>query len=377
MFEKLFPGKSMLKSSGLVLLLFFTLTQIRASEITLTLKDSPFNGTYVFMLFDSPSSFGDLRDPFKTSSFVSSEETIYTVSDIPAGDYAFIVYFDENKNGRLDRNFIGIPLEPIFFSNNYRPHGPPVFNKAKVSLPDNSALKIDLIFLPDVEHQGGFSMGVGLLARSSPYLGSKTTVIRVIPALTYMGERLLLLGPNIQWNLIRSGDFKLAATFMYRMGVYEEKDSTILEGMGDRKNTLFAGLDMQYALPFRIKISLLAATDALDKTGGTSVKIKLSKSFQAGSVRLSPSLALNWQDSTLSNYDFGVPQTTAREGRPFYTLDETVNYETGINAMIELPRNWSFIFQLSAELLDEDISGSPIVSKDYVLKSFLALSCKV
>ncbi|MBN2144001.1 MAG: hypothetical protein JW774_05180, partial [Candidatus Aureabacteria bacterium] len=91
MFVKPVLGKSILIRSGLVLLFYFVLIQTRASEITLTLNDSPFNGTYVFMLFDSPSSFGDLRDPFKTSSFINSGETVYTISDIPAGDYAFIV----------------------------------------------------------------------------------------------------------------------------------------------------------------------------------------------------------------------------------------------------------------------------------------------
>ncbi|MBN2145268.1 MAG: MipA/OmpV family protein, partial [Candidatus Aureabacteria bacterium] len=122
---------------------------------------------------------------------------------------------------------------------------------------------------------------------------------------------------------------------------------------------------------------LRAATDALDKTGGNTAKIQLSKSFQAGSVRLTPNLALNWQDSTLSNYEYGVPAANATKDRPFYHLNDTLSHETGFNAMIELPRNWSFVFQFGAELLDEAVTDSPLINKDYVFKGFMALSCKV
>ena len=39
---------------------------------------------------------------------------------VPPGRYAVQAYHDENNNGRLDRNFLGIPSEPYGFSNNAR-----------------------------------------------------------------------------------------------------------------------------------------------------------------------------------------------------------------------------------------------------------------
>lgn len=44
-------------------------------------------------------------------------ETVAVVSGMPAGTYAAQVYFDENDNDELDRNFIGIPREGVGFSN--------------------------------------------------------------------------------------------------------------------------------------------------------------------------------------------------------------------------------------------------------------------
>jgi uncharacterized protein (DUF2141 family) len=50
---------------------------------------------------------------------------------IEPGTYAIAVYHDENSNGKLDSNFIGIPREGVGFSNNAKGHmGPPKFDAA-------------------------------------------------------------------------------------------------------------------------------------------------------------------------------------------------------------------------------------------------------
>jgi uncharacterized protein (DUF2141 family) len=38
--------------------------------------------------------------------------------DIPPGTYAIVVVHDENMNGKLDTNWLGIPTEGYGFSNN-------------------------------------------------------------------------------------------------------------------------------------------------------------------------------------------------------------------------------------------------------------------
>lgn len=38
--------------------------------------------------------------------------------DLPAGKYAIAAFHDQNNNGKLDKNWMGIPKEPYAFSNN-------------------------------------------------------------------------------------------------------------------------------------------------------------------------------------------------------------------------------------------------------------------
>ncbi|MBC7623607.1 MAG: DUF2141 domain-containing protein [Aeromicrobium sp.] len=55
-----------------------------------------------------------------------------TFEDVPDGEYAVSLFVDENGNGKLDSNAIGIPIEPYAFSNDATgAFGPPTFEQSK------------------------------------------------------------------------------------------------------------------------------------------------------------------------------------------------------------------------------------------------------
>jgi uncharacterized protein (DUF2141 family) len=66
--------------------------------------------------------------------------------NLEPGRYAAIAFHDENRNGKLDKNFLGVPAEPYGFSNSARGFlGPPTFRDAAVVLGDrDSAIRIAL-----------------------------------------------------------------------------------------------------------------------------------------------------------------------------------------------------------------------------------------
>jgi len=49
-----------------------------------------------------------------------SHEATSVMENLPPGDYGVVAIHDENKNHKLDRNFIGLPKEGFGFANN--PH---------------------------------------------------------------------------------------------------------------------------------------------------------------------------------------------------------------------------------------------------------------
>tara|TARA_R110002072_G_scaffold1780_10_gene14787 strand:- start:7149 stop:7565 length:417 start_codon:yes stop_codon:yes gene_type:complete len=69
----------------------------------------------------------------------------FSVSNLPAGEYAIQVMHDENDNGKLDSNFIGIPSEPWAFSNNATGSmGPPAWDDMKFQLSGSITQSIQL-----------------------------------------------------------------------------------------------------------------------------------------------------------------------------------------------------------------------------------------
>ncbi len=345
-----------------------------AAGLSVTVKGAPASGTLVFQVYNSPSAFGDFRDPVKEMRTDVRQNAVYLIENVPAGEVAVLVYVDENDNGLIDKNFIGIPREALGISNNYRPKGPPTFERASFSLAENETTAIDIEIYKVLGERGRIGVGVGVIGRSSPYAGSDSTVLNPIPAITYNGERLQWLGPNVQYGIVGSGRWRLAASASYRIGVYEEDDSQALAGMGDRDSTVMAGLGFRYEIPGGVNLAINYEYDALDKIGGGSATARISKGFQAGWLRLVPQLQVNWLSDELTNYDFGVTARDATLARPEYSTGSSVSYELGFGAFIELTEEWRIVVNLAAEFLPDKITDSPIVSEDHVIKGFAAIT---
>lgn len=345
-----------------------------AADLSIRVQGTPATGTLVFQIYDSPNAFGDFRDPVKEIRAPIQADEIYQIDGVPAGNIAVLVYVDENENNLLDKNFIGIPKEPLGISNNYRPKGPPAFDRAKISIGEGKSARIDIEVYKVLGERGRLGVGAGVIGRSSPYVGSDTTVLQPIPAITYNGERLQWLGPNVQYGLTGSGKWRLAASASYRIGVYEESDSAALAGLGDRDGTVMAGLGFRYEMPGGVNFLLRYEHDVLDKIGGGAATARVSKGFQAGWLRISPQLQLNWLSDDLTNYDFGVSPDAATPTRPAYNTGSSMSYEAGISSFIELTEDWRIILSLSAEFLPDEVSNSPIVADDQIMKGFAAIT---
>lgn len=66
---------------------------------------------------------------------VNGDKLILEFPDLPMGKYAVALIHDVNGNRSLDKNFMGIPLEPFGFSGNKSIYfGLPNFNEAAIEL---------------------------------------------------------------------------------------------------------------------------------------------------------------------------------------------------------------------------------------------------
>ncbi len=67
--------------------------------------------------------------------------TTVTVENVPPGTWAVLAYQDENGNGKLDRNLLGIPSENYGFSRDAAgKFGPPGFEAAAIEVGEGTTV---------------------------------------------------------------------------------------------------------------------------------------------------------------------------------------------------------------------------------------------
>lgn len=72
------------------------------------------------------------------SAEIKNKKAQWTFTDLPFGTYAIKTFHDENNDGELDTNFLGIPSEYYGFSNNARgSFGPASWEVAKFEFNEN------------------------------------------------------------------------------------------------------------------------------------------------------------------------------------------------------------------------------------------------
>lgn len=90
-------------------------------------------GQVVCALYSSSDGFpkDGKKAVAQIDSGISNKHAVCEFSGITPGTYAVSVFHDENSNGKLDSNFLGIPREGVGASNGAKGHfGPPKFDAA-------------------------------------------------------------------------------------------------------------------------------------------------------------------------------------------------------------------------------------------------------
>ena len=133
-----------------VLLSIAWVTVASASERRLVfddLKDA--KGSIKYLVFKGKDGFPDQAEKsFLQGSLPATKAADGVVLLLPDDTYAVSVIHDQNDNGKLDTNFLGIPQEGFGFSNNPRIFfGPPSFSSASFDSKDIKVIKIQMKYL--------------------------------------------------------------------------------------------------------------------------------------------------------------------------------------------------------------------------------------
>jgi uncharacterized protein (DUF2141 family) len=90
-------------------------------------------GQLLCALFSSADAFPKKADKavVRLTAKIAERRAVCDFTGVAPGTYAVSVVHDENSNGKLDTNFVGMPREGVGASNDAKGHmGPPKFSAA-------------------------------------------------------------------------------------------------------------------------------------------------------------------------------------------------------------------------------------------------------
>ncbi|PIF30880.1 uncharacterized protein (DUF2141 family) [Flavobacterium sp. 9] len=131
----------------ITIITLFICSLLSAQNVKLTVTVSGLKndtGIVKVGLYNSDGTF--LKTTYKSlTSEIKNNQVVVTFDNLPTGEYAISTYHDENNNGKLDRNSMGIPSEAYAASNNARGFmGPPSYKDAKFVVDKDSKIEITL-----------------------------------------------------------------------------------------------------------------------------------------------------------------------------------------------------------------------------------------
>ncbi|GGW70903.1 MipA/OmpV family protein [Alishewanella tabrizica] len=223
----------------------------------------------------------------------------------------------------------------------------------------------------------GFLYGVGVGINQEIYQGYKRRVIP-LPLIGYRGEKLSVYGPFVTYELAKwtdtvLGDIRINAKLAPRFAGFDDSDSDVFAGMAKRKNSLDAGVSIQFQ---RDQWTLEAETlaDALNNSNGQESKLKLSYTLRSGPLQISPEAGISYATSNLVDYYYGVRQNEVTANRAFYEAGSAFNYHLGL--AFSTPIFFGGMTRLGVEhhWYDKSISDSPLTDRDTGVSAFLAWS---
>lgn len=132
---------------GIFLVSIFTAKSQTMGDIELIITNAKSDkGLIQVLIFNKDNGFPEEQNKaFKALSLpVSSLSAKVTIENLPSGNYAISVFHDEDSDGKMKKNNLGMPLDRYGFSNNPTLFfGPPSFSKSAVAIKD-APIKVEI-----------------------------------------------------------------------------------------------------------------------------------------------------------------------------------------------------------------------------------------
>lgn len=208
----------------------------------------------------------------------------------------------------------------------------------------------------------GFKAGLGGSITTNEYKDMSGDVT-ALPLLGYEGQYFYLRGVAGGFHFFRNEWLELNAQLSYLPQHFyaDQSDDWAMRRLDDRYSSLMGGFNGRLIS----RAGLLSATISTDLPGtsnGILVDASYSCPFELESVKMAPTVGIQWTDSSYNRYYYGVDHSeAARSGLQYYEPESACSPYAQLSASLDMTDSWSAFGSVRAMFLSPAITDSPMV----------------
>jgi outer membrane protein len=220
-------------------------------------------------------------------------------------------------------------------------------------------------------------IGVGALLRPE-YIGSNDDETKAVPLINISYKDTVYFAYNrlgVWFWKSADASLRFGAVAKPRRG-YEDHYDKRLRGMGDRDDSIEAGLNVAWRYD-RANIEIGYLTDVSDESDGNSAYVNLGYAFlRSPEWSLSGHLNFEYLDDDVTRYYWGVPKSRATANRSAYKPDEAWNTSVGLIGSYAFADSWQLLGGAFYTMTGDEIADSPIVKEEDYMTAFVGVGWK-
>jgi outer membrane protein len=336
--------------------------------------DFPTNGIISIKVFQSVEDFYRSRPAQTREELAISNAMRITLTNLPPGPCIISILHDRNSDGKMNANAFGMPIESATFVTPVMAatHERITPSRALFNF-DGSTNRYDVRMPSPAFEARAWGAGVMGLLASNPYRGG-STVARVLPLISYVGENLYVLGPRAGYNLLKNPlvSANLFAEFKFAGDAFA--DDRFLADMEERRNTVMSGMDANVRIKGRWRLEANASTDVLNRHNGQEATFSVSPMFRFSQFNLTPGAGVVWRSKNYNDYYYGVREEEATPERPAYEPGDSIEWFLRCSARYTINDDWSILGVIRLEVLSHEIRDSPIIDDSTANTAFVGVN---
>ncbi len=204
----------------------------------------------------------------------------------------------------------------------------------------------------------------------------------VLPLIYFDGRWLFFHATEGGVHLYRSGAFTLDA--LLSLGGQEMDPDDLgrreltaagvdRDRLDDRDRSYYAGLAGTWRTPFGV-LGAEAQTDISGNAEGERYHGYYAYPWQAGDLRITPSLGVTYLSGRITDYYFGVDTDESLDGSYAYYPDAALVPGAGLDLAYALNRDWAVYAGLEYQHYPDEIADSPLIEDDHAVSFHSGIS---